>query len=117
MALNKVLMAGRLTSTPELKQTQSGVYITKFILAINEGKDKTSFFNCVAWKQTAEFVSRYFTKGDGICIDGHLVKTSYEKDGTKHTAYEVVADSVGFAEGRGKQDGGTVSYTTNKSRS
>lgn len=100
MAMNKVLMVGRLTADPELKQTDSGIEVTRFSLAVSMGTNKTDFFNIVAWRQTATFITRYFRKGDGICIDGHLSSRSYEKDGVKHTVYEVICDSAGFSEGR-----------------
>ena len=100
MAMNKVLMVGRITADPELKQTNSGVEVTRFSIALNTATNKPDFFNVVAWRQTATFITRYFKKGDGICIDGHLESRSYEKDGVKHTVYEVICDSAGFAEGR-----------------
>lgn len=109
MALNKVLMVGRLTADPELKKTASGIEVTRFSLAVNMATSKTDFFNVVAWRQTATFITRYFHKGDGICIDGHLESRSYEKDGVKHTVYEVICDSAGFAEGRVSYEVGQTS--------
>lgn len=106
MAMNKVLMVGRITVDPELKQTNSGTGVTRFSIAVNMATNKTDFFNVVAWKQTATFITRYFHKGDGICIDGHLESRTYEKDGVKHTVYEVICDNAGFAEGRASTDGG-----------
>lgn len=100
MAMNKVLMVGRLTADPELRQTTSGIEVTRFSIAINMATNKTDYFAVVAWKQTATFICRHFSKGDGICIDGHLSSRSYEKDGVKHTIYEVICDSAGFSEGR-----------------
>ena len=108
MAMNKVLMVGRLTADPELRKTDSGLDVTRFSIALNTATNKTEFFNIVAWRQTASFITRYFHKGDGICIDGHLATRSYEKDGVKHTVYEVICDSAGFAEGRGSTEGGQV---------
>ena len=115
MAMNKVLMVGRLTADPEVKQTTSGIEVTRFSLAINMATNKTDFFNVVAWRQTATFISRYFRKGDGICIDGHLESRTYEKDGAKHTVYEVICDSAGFAEGRVSTEAGQASSFGNKS--
>ena len=106
MALNKVLMVGRLTADPELRQTDSGIEVTRFSLAVSTGTNKTDFFNIVAWRQTATFITRYFHKGDGICIDGHLSSRQYEKDGVKHTVYEVICDSAGFSEGRASTEVG-----------
>ena len=114
MAMNKVLMVGRLTADPELRKTDSGLEVTRFSIALNTATNKTDFFNIVAWRQTATFISRYFKKGDGICIDGHLSSRSYEKDGVKHTVYEVICDNAGFAEGRGAAEGGQApSYGNN----
>lgn len=100
MAMNKVILCGRIAKDIELKQTNSGITVTQFSIALNKGDGKADFFNVVAWRNTAEFISKYFSKGDGICIDGHLASRQYEKDGAKHTVYEVVADSVSFSEGR-----------------
>ena len=105
MAMNKVLMVGRLTADPELRQTDSGIEVTRFSLAVSMGTNKTDFFNIVAWRQTATFITRYFHKSDGICIDGHLSSRQYEKDGVKHTVYEVIVDSAGFSEGRASTEG------------
>ena len=98
---NLVVLTGRLTADPELRKTDSGLDVTRFSIALNTATNKTDFFNVVAWRQTATFITRYFKKGDGICIDGHLSSRTYEKDGVKHTVYEVICDSAGFAEGRG----------------
>ena len=104
MALNKVILCGRITKDPELRQTDSGVEVSRFSVAVSSGKDKTDFFDCVAWRQTATFLCRYFHKGDGICIDGHLSSRKYEKNGVTHTVYEVIADNVGFSEGSKKEE-------------
>ena len=109
MAMNKVLMVGRLTADPELKQTNSGIEVTRFSIAVNMATNKTDFFNVVAWRQTATFITRYFKNGDGICIDGHLESRTYEKDGVKHTVYDVICDNAGFAEGRVSSEGGQAS--------
>jgi single-strand DNA-binding protein len=104
MALNKVILCGRMVADPELRQTDTGVEVSRFSVAVSAGKDKTDFFNVVAWRQTATFLCRYFHKGDGICIDGKLSSRSYEKGGVKHTVYEVIADNVGFSEGSKKEE-------------
>ena len=104
MALNKVILCGRMVADPELRQTDTGVEVSRFSVAVSAGKDKTDFFNVVAWRQTATFLCRYFHKGDGICIDGKLSSRSYEKNGAKHTVYEVIADNVGFSEGSKKEE-------------
>jgi single-strand DNA-binding protein len=115
MAMNKVIMVGRLTADPELRKTDSGLDVTRFSIALNTATNKTDFFNVVAWRQTATFITRYFKKGDGICIDGHLESRSYEKDGVKRTVYEVICDSAGFAEGRASTEVGKApSYGANE---
>ena len=106
--LNKTILVGRLTADPELKTTTSGTTFTSFSLALNRGEGKADFFTIVAWRNTAEFICKYFHKGDGICIDGHLASRQYEKDGVKHTAYEVVCDNAGFSEGRNKGEGNEI---------
>ena len=105
MSINKVIITGRFTADPEPKQTPSGKLVTNFTLAQNRGKDEASFFNFTAWDKTAEFICKYFSKGDGIEVDGHLSVRAYEKDGAKRTAYEVIADHVDFPVNK-KSDGG-----------
>lgn len=117
MAMNKVIMVGRLTNAPELKKTNDGVDVTRFGIAINMGTNKTSFFNVVAWRQTATFITRYFRKGDGICIDGYLDSRTYDdKDGAKHTVYEVICTNAGFAEGKASTEGGQAPSQGNNVR-
>lgn len=105
--LNKVILVGRITSDPELKQTQSGVPVTSFTVAVNRtrGKDKeqeTDFINCVAWRQTAEFASKYFHKGSSICVIGSIQTRSYMTDsGEKRYVTEVVCDEVKFVDIKG----------------
>ena len=104
MNLNKVILAGRLTADPELKTTPSGLSVTSFTVAVDRrfGKDKqTDFISCVAWRQTAEFISRYFHKGSMIAINGSIQQRQYtDKNGNKRRSAEVVADSVYFADNR-----------------
>lgn len=102
MAFNRVIMVGRLTADPELKMTQSGIQVVSFSLALSKGKDQPSdFFDFVAWKHTAEFLSRYFKKGDGIGVVGRLTVDAYtDKDGNKRKSYKVTADEVFFVEGK-----------------
>jgi len=98
--LNKVCLMGRLTKEPELKHTRNNVPVTSFTLAVerNFTKEKqTDFINIIAWRNTAEFVSRYFGKGSLIALTGAIQTRSYEdKNGDKRTAFEVVADEVFF---------------------
>ena len=107
--LNKVILMGRLTKEPELRTTQSGVAVASFTLAVDRGykKDEVDFINIVAWRGTAEFVSKWFSKGQLVAVSGRLQVRSYEdRDGNKRTATEVVADEVFFAES--KKSAGTV---------
>lgn len=105
--LNNVVLMGRLTADPELKQTQNGVSVLSFGIAVDrdytqQGEDRQAdFINIVAWRQTAEFISRYFTKGQMIALKGSIQTRSYEdKQGNKRTAFEVVADKVYFCGGK-----------------
>ena len=100
--LNKVILGGRLTADPELKTTSNGVSVTTFTVAVNRrGKDEQSdFFNVTAWRQTAEFITRYFGKGSSICVSGVLQNRSWEKDGQKHYATEIVADEAYFVDSK-----------------
>lgn len=103
---------GRLTADPELKQTQSGTNVTSFTLAIDRPgtRDKTDFINFVAWRQTAEFICKYFRKGHKIALTGYLTSRQYEdKNGNKRTAYEVVVDHAEFVESKKSSDGWNVS--------
>jgi len=104
-SFNKVILIGNLTATPELKQTQSGVAVCSFSIGVQrkyktDGKQESDFINIVAWKQTAEFTAKYFTKGKPILIVGSLQTRSYEKDGKKTYVTEVVADEVSFVESK-----------------
>lgn len=105
--LNKVILTGRLTATPELKTTTSGVSVTSFSIAVQrqfksaDGSYQTDFINIVAWRNTAEFVTRYFEKGQLIAIVGSIQTRQYEdKTGAKRTAFEVVADEAQFVESK-----------------
>lgn len=105
--LNSVIIMGRLTATPELKTTASGLSVTSFTIAVDrrfqkQGEEKqTDFLNVVAWRQTADFVCKYFTKGSMIAVQGELQTRNYEdKNGNKRVATEVVADNVSFCGGK-----------------
>lgn len=106
--INNVVLMGRLTVAPELKQTPSGVYVTAFSVAVDRdySKDKkTDFINVVAWRSTAEFIARYFPKGEMIALVGSIQTRNYEdKNGNKRTAVEVVADKVSFCGGKSNSD-------------
>lgn len=105
--MNVVCLLGRLTADPELKRTQNGFPVVSFSLAVDrayapKGQDRqTDFINIVAWRSTAEFVSKYFRKGQRMALQGSLQARQYtDRDGNKRTAYEVVADNVFFAESK-----------------
>ena len=103
--LNSVCLMGRLTADPELKSTQSGVSVCNFRIAVDrtytpKGQEKqTDFINIVTWRGTAEFVSRYFRKGQLVAVQGSIQTSQYtDRDGNKRTTFDVVADNVFFAE-------------------
>lgn len=106
--MNVVCLLGRLTATPELKTTQGGVSVTSFSVAVDrtyqpKGAEQrqADFINCVAWRNTAEFICRYFQKGQRIALQGSLQSRSYtDKDGNRRTVYEVVIDNAFFAESK-----------------
>ena len=99
---NLVVLGGRLTSDPELKTTPNGVSVTSFSIANDKGfgeNKKTSFINIVAWRSTAEFVTKYFTKGSLIEIEGSIQTRKYQdSNGKNHTIFEVVANKVDFGQ-------------------
>ena len=102
--LNKVILGGRLTGDVELKQTPQGVSVCSFSIAVNrKGKDApTDFINCQAWRQTAEFISKYFSKGSSICVAGSVQTRTWEdKNGGKRYATEVNVEEAYFVESKG----------------
>lgn len=106
--MNSVNITGRLTGDIELKTTQNGVSVCGFTVAVDRPavSDKTDFIDCVAWRQKAEFLSKYFFKGDGIEITGVLQSRNYEdKNGNKRKAVEIVCEQVSFPKGKKKSDG------------
>lgn len=97
--MNNINLTGRLTATVELKSTASGVSVCSFTLAVKRPhtKDTTDFINCVAWRNTAEFISAYFKKGNMIAVSGALTQRNYEdKNKNKRTAFEVLVDNAEF---------------------
>ncbi|MBQ4152808.1 MAG: single-stranded DNA-binding protein [Oscillospiraceae bacterium] len=102
--LNMVALMGRLTDEPELRHTANGIPVVSFTLAVERrfksGEERTAdFINIVAWRQSAEFVSKYFRKGQLVAVDGSIQTRRYQdKDGNNRTAFEVVAIIVHFAE-------------------
>ncbi len=119
--LNKVVLAGHLTATPELRQTPNGVSVTSFSIAINRrfsrssegnqnaGAANVDFVNCVAWRNTADFITRYFKKGSAICISGSIQTRSWtDQQGAKRYATEVLADEAYFVDSNGQGGSGFV---------
>lgn len=106
--LNHIVIMGRLTRDPELRRTGSGVAVTSFSLAVDrdfspkDGSEReTDFIDCVAWRQTGEFVSKYFTKGRMAVVSGRLqIRSWTDKDGNKRRTAEVVADNVYFGDSK-----------------
>ena len=112
--LNHITLMGRLTRDPELRRTGSGTAVTSFSLAVDRdfksqsGEKETDFIDIVAWRSTAEFVSKYFSKGRMAVVEGRLqIRDWTDKDGGKRRSAEVVADNVYF--GDSKRDGGDSS--------
>ena len=111
--LNHIVIMGRLTRDPELRRTGSGVAVTSFSLAVDRdfgkneaGEKETDFIDCVAWRQTGEFVSKYFTKGRMAVVSGRLqIRSWTDKDGNKRRTAEVVADNVYFGDSKREGDG------------
>lgn len=108
--MNKVVLMGRLTKEPEMRATQSNTAVCSFSLAVNrrfkqEGQPDADFINVVAWAKTAEFVSKYFTKGQQIGVIGRIQTRNYDdKDGKKVFVTEVVAEEAYFAESKKEQN-------------
>ena len=113
--LNKVVLCGRLTADPELKQTQSGISVVTFTLAVNRrfqsrtganagdqnAQQQADFISVVAWRQTAEFISKYFKKGSALCVTGSLQTRNWQdQQGNKRYATEVVVDDAMFVDSR-----------------
>ena len=118
--LNKIFLQGRLVADPELRHTQNGIAVASFRLAVDRdfkdretGERKADFINIVAWRQTAEFVSRFLTKGRLAIVEGKLQTRDYtDRDGNRRYATEVVADNVYFGDSkRDNADGGSFNQS------
>jgi len=113
--LNHITIMGRLTRDPELRRTGSGIAVASFTVAVDRdfggrdgGERETDFIDCVAWRQTGEFVSKYFTKGRMIVVSGRLqIRSWTDKDGNKRRTAEVVADNCYFGDSKRDSDGGS----------
>ena len=117
MSLNRVVIMGRLTRDPELRRTQTGSAVTSFSLAVDRdfapkdgGEKQTDFIDCVAWRQTGEFVSKYFQKGSMAAVTGRLqIRDWQDKEGNKRRSAEVVVDNVYFGESK-RREGSDSGY-------
>ena len=109
--INKVILMGRLTKDPELRYTNNKTPVCSFTIAVNNGygeNQRTDFVNCLAWNKTAEFVTKYFTKGKMIIVIGRITTRSWEtQDGKRAYATEVVAKEVSFGETKSSQQTAT----------
>ena len=113
--LNHITIMGRLTRDPELRRTGSGIAVASFTVAVDRdfggrdgGEKETDFIDCVAWRQTGEFVSKYFTKGRMIVVSGRLqIRNWTDKDGNKRRTAEVVADNCYFGDSKRDSDSGS----------
>ena len=116
--LNHITLMGRLTRDPELRRTGSGIAVASFTIAVDRdfgknerGERETDFIDCVAWRQTGEFVSKYFTKGRMAVVSGRLqIRPWTDKDGNKRRTAEVVADNVYFGDSKRDGDNAGAAY-------
>ena len=119
--LNRIIIMGRLTADPELRRTGTGIAVTSFTLAVDRdfsskdgGEKETDFIDCVAWRNTGEFVAKHFAKGRMAIASGRLQIRSYtDKDGNKRRIAEVVADTVYFGDSKNSNDAGNRDPFTN----
>ena len=117
--LNHITVMGRLVRDPELRRTGSGVAVASFTVAVERdfggrdgGERKTDFINCVAWRQTGEFVSKYFTKGRMIVVDGRLEMRDWtDREGNKRTSAEINVDNAYFGDSKRDGDNGGNTYS------
>ena len=117
--LNHITVMGRLTRDPELRRTGSGIAVASFRVAVDRdyaskdgGERKTDFIDCVAWRQTGEFISKYFTKGRMIVVDGRLEMRDWtDKDGNKRTSAEINVSNAYFGDSKRDGEGGGNTYS------
>lgn len=118
--LNHIILMGRLTRDPELRHTQSGTAVASFTLAVdrdfkakNTGEKATDFIECVAWKNTADFIASYFSKGRMAVVEGRLQTRDWtDKEGNKRKSSEVIVDSVYFGDSKKETGGNAQDYST-----
>lgn len=119
--MNKVILTGRLTADPELRQTPTGIASCRFTVAVDRkianketGERETDFITCVAWRKSAEFLSRYFSKGKMICIEGNLRTGSYQDknhEDVTHYTTDVYVDNIEFCGGKNENTGNSSQQT------
>lgn len=120
--MNKVMMLGRIVADPETRTLENGVNVCSFRIAVDrrtkdsDGNKVADFFNCVAWRSTADFLSQYASKGRLVAIDGHLQSRNYTaNDGSKRTAIDIQVDNVDFCDStKGKAESQSETQSTNK---
>lgn len=115
--LNKVVLMGRFTKDPELRSTPQGVSVCNFRLGVQRnyktnGSYESDFIDCVAWRNTAEFISKFFKKGNLVCVEGSLQSRSWEQDGQRRTTLEVMVDNTYFVESKKDAEGGDFGGST-----
>jgi single-strand DNA-binding protein len=115
---NKAIIGGKITADIELKQTSGGAPVCSFTIAVNrrksaEGKQEADFINCVAWRHNAEFISKFFKKGSSICITGTIQNRTWEQDGQKRYATEIIVEEACFVDSKNEsnQASGQPSFT------
>ena len=114
---NKIILGGRLTADAELKKTPSGVSVCTFSIAVNrkvakDAEQKTDFINCVAWRNTADFISKYFKKGSSILVVGNIQNRAWQDaNGNKRYATEVIVDEVNFVDSKSDNGAGPIGAT------
>lgn len=114
--LNKILLHGRLTADPELRQVGTdSLSLCRFTVAVDrpysKGETKADFIKCQAWRQTADFIAKYFSKGKFIIVEGMLNNNDFtDKDGVKHYGYVVAVQNVSFGESKNSSNGGQQGY-------
>lgn len=110
MALNVSAIMGRICADPEVRQTPSGVSVCRFTVAVDrnytkQGEERQAdFIDCLAWRNTAEFIGKYFSKGSSIAVQGSIQTGSYEKDGIKRRTFEILVDNVSFCGSSGSNN-------------
>jgi single-strand DNA-binding protein len=115
--LNKVILMGRLVKDVEMKSTQTGVSVCNFRIAVprnykTNGTYESDFIDCVAWRNTAEFISKFFKKGNLVCVEGSLQSRSWEQDGQRRYTLEVMVDNTYFVESKKDAEGGDYAGNT-----